>query len=389
MNGTTTPAWVNVRKTNNFNTQAPVTDVTSPDFRCYDSQTDATATTITVAAGSQMGIMSDGTIYHPGVVNVYMAKAPGDVGSFAGDGDVWFKVYQISAVTNGGQSISFPAEGVPGVTFTLPSALPSGQYLVRMEAIALHVAQTFGGAQFYVSPALCRVSRVVVFLTALYARFLAARSTSSTVATARPAPLSPSPAFTLVMCVLIQISCLLADPNTLCLQEPGILININVSTRPLTRALAKLTGTSCSTPSPRTTLSPAPLSGPGEENDACVLRLQFVVYRTYPFRAILQASVQRSTSSARRVTAPHLNPTISFNSTTRMRRGILQRRPDPRRNISCAAFSKSFLACASRRICDRRHALDPAHENIKDARDVASLDDPSPVHAQSAAVPAQ
>ena len=151
MNGTTTPAWVNVRRTNNFNTQAPVTDVTSADFRCYDSQTNPTAQTVTVPAGGQLGIMSDGTIYHPGVVNVYMARAPGDVSSFAGDGQVWFKVYEITAETDGGKSIKFPAEGVPGVTFTLPRNLPSGQYLVRMEAIALHVAQSYGGAQFYVS----------------------------------------------------------------------------------------------------------------------------------------------------------------------------------------------------------------------------------------------
>ncbi|KAH9913968.1 glycoside hydrolase family 61 protein [Epithele typhae] len=151
VNGTTTPAWINVRQTNNYNTQAPVTDVTSADFRCYDSETDPTVETITVAAGTEMGIMSDGTIYHPGVVNVYMAKADGDVSDFAGDGSVWFKVYQITAVTDGGSSIAFPAEGIPGVTFTLPAALPTGQYLVRMEAIALHVAQTFGGAQFYIS----------------------------------------------------------------------------------------------------------------------------------------------------------------------------------------------------------------------------------------------
>ena len=91
VNGTTTPQWVNVRMTNNFNTQAPVTDVTSPDIRCYDSAEPGTATTATVEAGSQMGIMSDGTIYHPGVVNVYMAKAPDSVDGWAGDGDVWFK----------------------------------------------------------------------------------------------------------------------------------------------------------------------------------------------------------------------------------------------------------------------------------------------------------
>ncbi|KAF8579725.1 lytic polysaccharide monooxygenase [Ramaria rubella] len=149
--GVTTPAWVNVRETNNYNTQAPVTDVTSADFRCYDSATNPTAQTISVAAGAQLGIMSDGTIYHPGVVNVYMAEAPGNVSTWAGDGAVWFKVYEITAVTDGGTSITFPAQNLPGVTFTLPKALPSGQYLVRMEAIALHVASTFGGAQFYIS----------------------------------------------------------------------------------------------------------------------------------------------------------------------------------------------------------------------------------------------
>ncbi|PBK67560.1 glycoside hydrolase family 61 protein [Armillaria solidipes] len=151
VNGATTGAWVNVRKTNNYNTQSPVTDVTSPDLRCYDSQTGATASTISVAAGSQLGIMSDGTMYHPGTVNVYMAEAPSDVNSFAGDGAVWFKVYQLPPVTNGGTSITFPSQNQAGVSFTIPKNLPSGQYLVRIEQIALHVASTFGGAQFYIS----------------------------------------------------------------------------------------------------------------------------------------------------------------------------------------------------------------------------------------------
>jgi len=153
INGQTTTAWEYVRETNNFDSQAPVTDVTSSDLRCYDSATNPTASTVTVAAGQQIGIMSDNTIYHPGVVNVYMAKAPSGtaVASWAGDGDVWFKVYQITAVTNGGESITFPAQNLPSVSFTLPSELPTGQYLVRMEAIALHVASTYGGAQFYIS----------------------------------------------------------------------------------------------------------------------------------------------------------------------------------------------------------------------------------------------
>lgn len=44
-----------------------VTDVTSADFRCYDSATNPTAGTATVAAGSQLGILSNGNLYHPGV----------------------------------------------------------------------------------------------------------------------------------------------------------------------------------------------------------------------------------------------------------------------------------------------------------------------------------
>ena len=41
-----------------------------------------------------------------------MAKAPGNVNGWAGDGAVWFKVYQIPAKTDGGKSITFPAESM-------------------------------------------------------------------------------------------------------------------------------------------------------------------------------------------------------------------------------------------------------------------------------------
>ncbi|KAF7973038.1 hypothetical protein HWV62_16318 [Athelia sp. TMB] len=150
--GTVSTAWEYVRETNNYQSQDPVTDVASSDLRCYDSATAGTASTVTVAAGSTLGINGDNTIYHPGVVNVYLAKAPSSgVATFAGDGAVWFKVFQISAVTNGGTSISWPAQNLPGVSFTIPKNLPTGQYLVRIEAIALHVASTYGGAQFYIS----------------------------------------------------------------------------------------------------------------------------------------------------------------------------------------------------------------------------------------------
>ncbi|KZV64996.1 lytic polysaccharide monooxygenase [Peniophora sp. CONT] len=153
--GKTTGDWSDIRMTNNHNSLGPVTDVTSSDLRCYTSATNATASTLNVQAGKDINFqVGNGlTIYHAGVVNVYFAAVPSgsDAASFAGDGDVWFKVFEIPAVTDGGSSISFPAQNVPSVNFTIPAALPSGQYLVRMEAIALHVASTFGGAQFYIS----------------------------------------------------------------------------------------------------------------------------------------------------------------------------------------------------------------------------------------------
>lgn len=60
-------------------------------------------------------------------------------------------MYEIPPITDGGTSITFPSYNAAGVSFQLPTALPSGQYLVRIEHIALHSASTFGGAQFYVS----------------------------------------------------------------------------------------------------------------------------------------------------------------------------------------------------------------------------------------------
>ncbi|KAF9475703.1 endoglucanase II [Pholiota conissans] len=151
-NGVVTGAWADVRQTNNYQSNAPVTDVTSADFRCYNSAfPNLHPGTATVSAGSTIGFQASQAVYHPGVVNVYMAKAPSNVTNWDGSGAVWFKVYQISAVTNGGSTITFPAQNALSYSFPIPKATPSGQYLVRIEQIALHAASTFQGAQFYIS----------------------------------------------------------------------------------------------------------------------------------------------------------------------------------------------------------------------------------------------
>lgn len=44
------------------------------------------------------------------------------------------------------------------VSVTIPKNLPSGDYLLRIEHIALHTASTVGGAQFYISCAQVKVT---------------------------------------------------------------------------------------------------------------------------------------------------------------------------------------------------------------------------------------
>ncbi|KAF8310077.1 glycoside hydrolase family 61 protein [Clavulina sp. PMI_390] len=152
--------WQYVRQTQNYNSQAPVTDVTSPLLRCYESNTASTTSTTTVTAGNTYVFGADQAIYHPGYFAVYMAAASDLTSESAGDGSVWFKIYEDAPVyaPSGSKFYNFPSETATSVTFTIPKALPSGNYLIRVEQIALHVASSFGGAQFYIGCAQVKVT---------------------------------------------------------------------------------------------------------------------------------------------------------------------------------------------------------------------------------------
>jgi hypothetical protein len=62
----------------------------------------------------------------------------------------WFKVAELGPSFSDGQ-ISFPSQNRDSFTFTIPKSLPSGDYLLRAENIAIHAASSTGGAQFYIS----------------------------------------------------------------------------------------------------------------------------------------------------------------------------------------------------------------------------------------------
>lgn len=88
-----------------------------------------------------------------------MAKVPDgqDVKTWDGKGQVWFKIYAEKAISSGGQ-LSWASLNKGTVSTTIPKSLPAGQYLLRIEHIALHQASTAGGAQFYISCAQLQVT---------------------------------------------------------------------------------------------------------------------------------------------------------------------------------------------------------------------------------------
>ncbi|KAI0880282.1 glycoside hydrolase family 61 protein [Annulohypoxylon maeteangense] len=144
--------WTSIRMTKNYQSNGGVTSVSSPDMRCYQAR--AGTNTATVAAGSELGFVANAAVSHFGPVQFYMAKVPegADINTWEPAGNVWFKIGSITAVPPLGSSeATWPAYNKKVVNVTIPKAVPSGKYLIRVESIALHQAQSVGGAQMYLS----------------------------------------------------------------------------------------------------------------------------------------------------------------------------------------------------------------------------------------------
>ncbi|KJA26528.1 lytic polysaccharide monooxygenase [Hypholoma sublateritium FD-334 SS-4] len=122
---------------------SPVTSVTSPDITC-NINTPATDT-VSVAAGSTIGFELDNTVYHQGPAAIYLGTTPTTAASWDGSGANWFKIAEWGATFN---PFTFTDYGASQLTTTIPSATPSGQYLVRIEQIGLHVVDA---PQWYIS----------------------------------------------------------------------------------------------------------------------------------------------------------------------------------------------------------------------------------------------
>ncbi|VDC03166.1 unnamed protein product [Peniophora sp. CBMAI 1063] len=142
---------------------SPVTDVTSTDLACNANAHAASGIcqvmpgdSVTVEMHQQAGDRSCANEAiggdHFGPVQVYMAKVD-DATTAVGSSQSWFKVGEIGLPSNNPDywGTEVLNDNCGHFTVTVPKDIAPGNYLLRAEVIALHVASSVGGAQFYMS----------------------------------------------------------------------------------------------------------------------------------------------------------------------------------------------------------------------------------------------
>ncbi|KAF8178431.1 glycosyl hydrolase family 61-domain-containing protein [Pholiota molesta] len=139
---------------------SPITDITSTNLACNIAGTSSgvcpvnAGETITIEMHQQPGDRScaDEAIGgdHYGPINIYMA-AVSDATTAVGSSAAWFKIAESGMPSNNPDywATEVLNNNCGHWTFTIPSDIAPGNYLLRAEVIALHVASTVGGAQFY------------------------------------------------------------------------------------------------------------------------------------------------------------------------------------------------------------------------------------------------
>jgi len=148
-NGAQGSLYQNIRPVPN---NSPVTLLTSDDLRCNVGGTSGTGTTtVSVAAGSSITFTADQAVYHQGPVSFYLTAA---TSATAADGSTdWFKIKEIGP-TFSGSTATWDLKASYDVT--LPSCLAPGEYLARIEQLAIH--NPGSTPQFYISCAQIKVT---------------------------------------------------------------------------------------------------------------------------------------------------------------------------------------------------------------------------------------
>ncbi|KAG9037092.1 hypothetical protein FRB95_006947 [Tulasnella sp. JGI-2019a] len=139
-----------------INSVDPIKDVTSDDMSCGNGAANVTATqTAPVNPGSTIStnwVSGEDTNWphNVGPLMTYIAACNGDCSSFSSLNAEWLKIDEAGLDNATGKWIQEETlyVGKPH-TFTFPTNVPAGNYLMRSEIIALHNAESSGGAEFY------------------------------------------------------------------------------------------------------------------------------------------------------------------------------------------------------------------------------------------------
>ncbi|KAG8769921.1 hypothetical protein FRC15_004317 [Serendipita sp. 397] len=153
----------------------PIYDVTTNDIICngglnplvtpYDTTIIDVPAGATVTAEFHHTLTSAGTgdtddpisSGHKGPIMVYLAKVPSALQTTV-TGLQWFKIYEDGLHSDGTWAVDTMIANQGKVNFQLPVCVPSGEYFMRVELIALHGAGSLLGAQFYMECAQIRVT---------------------------------------------------------------------------------------------------------------------------------------------------------------------------------------------------------------------------------------
>ncbi|KAF1992340.1 lytic polysaccharide monooxygenase [Aulographum hederae CBS 113979] len=143
----------------------PILDITGPEIACnIDAEPriggDGSSLLGEVTSGSNISFHWVPAWPHSGPIMIYMAKCDPDCGHFpATESKAWFKIYESgynAATEQWGTELFYNAENTQRVT--VPSCLAPGEYLVRMEIIALTDCAKEGKCQFYPACAQVKVA---------------------------------------------------------------------------------------------------------------------------------------------------------------------------------------------------------------------------------------
>jgi len=109
---------------------------------------------MTVAPGGKLGFQLSNAMYHEGPVAIYLGQAPGKVSDWDGSGQSWFKIDEWGAESY--NPTVFKSHNLNEFFTTVPENTPPGEYLARIEQIALHLGT--GVPEIFVSCAQIKVT---------------------------------------------------------------------------------------------------------------------------------------------------------------------------------------------------------------------------------------